>query len=65
MDKFSVAFMLSERFELRLKREMRQYRTNIFHGVIIAAVCCMVLAGCGHKTPVVYVPDNQKAEQSK
>ena len=57
--------MLLQRSELGLKKEMRQNRTDIFHTIIIASICCIVLAGCGHKTPVVYVPDNQKAEQTK
>ena len=65
LDKFPIAGVLSERLELRLEREMRQNRMRIFHTVIIASVCCMVLAGCGHKTPIVYVPDNEKTQQAK
>ncbi len=36
---------------------MRQNYRRVFHKVIIASLCCMALVGCGHKTSVVYVPD--------
>jgi len=65
LDKFPIAGVLAERFELRLEREMRQNRTRIFHTIIIASLCCIVLAGCGHKTPIVYVPDNDQSEQAR
>jgi hypothetical protein len=65
LNEFLITTMLSERFELGLKREMRENRMGIFHTFIIASVCCMALAGCGHKTPVVYVPDNQKTVQNQ
>lgn len=38
---------------------MRQDRMRVFHKAIIASLCCTVLAGCGHKTDPVYVPDKQ------
>jgi len=43
---------------------MRQDHRRVFHGVIIASVCCMVLAGCGHKTDPVYVPDEPQTQQT-
>ena len=57
--------MLAEGFKLRLVSEMRQNRRSIFHGVIIASLCCIALAGCGHKTGVVYVPDSAKTATAK
>ncbi|MCF6205978.1 MAG: hypothetical protein L3J47_03670 [Sulfurovum sp.] len=42
---------------------MRHNNRRFFHKVIIASLCCMALAGCGHKTSVVYVPDD--APQAK
>jgi len=36
---------------------------RFFHKVIIASVCCVVLAGCGHKTDPVYVSDTQKVKR--
>jgi hypothetical protein len=65
LNKFSVAVVLPKISKLRLAREMRQKRLNVFHGVIIASLCCIVLAGCGHKTDVVYVPDGKKTTQAK
>jgi hypothetical protein len=65
LDKFPVAAVFAEGSERSLMREMRKYGTRVFHTVIIASVCCIALAGCGHKTPIVYVPDNQKSEQVK
>lgn len=44
---------------------MRQNRVRFFHRVIIASVCCMVLAGCGHKTKPVYTDKSQKVEIKK
>lgn len=38
---------------------MRQNTRGFFHGVIIASLCCMGLAGCGHKTSPVYVEDTK------
>jgi len=57
--------MPPEGFEARLEREMREKRVHIFHTVIIASLCCIALAGCGHKTPVVYQPDSAKTAQAK
>ncbi len=65
LDKLPITVMLTEGSKLRLKREMRQNRMNIFHLVIITSLCCIVLAGCGYKTPLVYVPDSQKAAKTK
>ncbi|SFZ97615.1 hypothetical protein MNB_SV-5-579 [hydrothermal vent metagenome] len=36
---------------------MRQNHRHFFHIFIIASVCCMIMAGCGHKTAPVYVAD--------
>ena len=63
LDELLVACVLAQRFELRLVSEMRQNRTGVFHHVVIASLCCIVLAGCGHKTDPVYIPDD--AKQSK
>jgi len=38
---------------------------GIFHKVIIASVCCMVLLGCGHKTKPVYVDKKQEAKKQE
>jgi len=53
-----VARMPFQRFELRLANKMRKNDRRVFHRVIIASICCIVLTGCGHKTDPVYVPDN-------
>jgi predicted small lipoprotein YifL len=37
---------------------MRQNHRRFFHVFIITSVCCVVMAGCGHKTDPVYVPDS-------
>jgi len=39
---------------------MRQNRRGIFHAIIITSLCCIALAGCGHKTAPVYTPDSQE-----
>jgi len=39
---------------------MRQNSIRIFHGFIIASICCAILVGCGHKTHPVYVDKNGK-----
>ena len=61
LDKLSITRLFSEGFKLRLVSNMGQNRRDIFHAVIIALLCCIVLMGCGHKTGVVYVPDSQKS----
>jgi hypothetical protein len=38
---------------------------GIFHKVIIASVCCIVLFGCGHKTKPVYIEKRQEAKNEK
>jgi len=64
LDKLPIAFMLLEKFKLRSVCKMRQNRRDFFHKVIIASICCIVLAGCGHKTAPVYVADSSsKIEQ--
>jgi len=44
---------------------MRQNQRGIFHAIIITSLCCIALAGCGHKTAPVYVPDTQEANSTK
>ncbi|SFV54889.1 hypothetical protein MNB_SV-9-8 [hydrothermal vent metagenome] len=44
---------------------MRQNRTDIFHKIIIASLCCIALTGCGHKTNPIYVPSNIISVDSK
>jgi len=36
---------------------------NIFHKIIITSICCIALAGCGHKTAPIYVTDNMSSAQ--
>jgi len=36
---------------------------SIFHKVIIASICCVVLVGCGHKTAPVYVADQKQVSK--
>lgn len=63
-DKLFVARMPFQRFELRLANKMRKNDRRVFHRVIIASICCIVLTGCGHKTDPVYVPDNTHVQQN-
>jgi hypothetical protein len=59
-----VAGMLLQRSELRLVGKMRENHGRVFHAVIIASLCCIVLSGCGYKTDPVYVADMNSSQQS-
>ncbi len=58
-----VTLLPLKNFKLRLVGQMRKNRRYIFHKMIIASLCCMVLAGCGHKTDPVYVPDSDTGKE--
>ena len=64
-DELAVTRLLFQISELRLVGKMRQDHGRVFHRVIIASVCCMVLAGCGHKTDPVYVPDEPQTQETQ
>jgi|GEM_PF-1476681 len=60
--KLLVAGILRKGFKLGLTAKMRENRARIFHRMIIASLCCIVLGGCGYKTSPVYVEDNGSKE---
>jgi len=33
---------------------------RFFHAFIITSVCCIIMAGCGHKTDPVHVADSEQ-----
>ncbi|MEA1880350.1 MAG: hypothetical protein U9N11_06885 [Campylobacterota bacterium] len=44
---------------------MRQNHRHFFHKAIIASLCCMVLASCGHKTNPEYIPTEEEIAEAK
>ncbi|MFA5649243.1 MAG: hypothetical protein WC951_13190, partial [Bacteroidales bacterium] len=63
--KFAIALILNKGNKLRLSRQLGKYIFSCFHTVIIASICCVLLSGCGYKTPPKYAPDVNYAMQSK